>query len=47
VTFGTKLTLHALVSNLEELRISAQNLIIFRKKKKRIFFFSFLKHHFY
>jgi len=33
VTLGTKLILHVVVSDLERLRTSAQNLLVFRKKK--------------
>ena len=35
VTLGTKLILHAVVSGLGKLRASAQNLLIFKKKKKK------------
>ena len=35
--FGTKLILHVVISGLEGLRASAQNLLVFKKKKKAIY----------
>ena len=37
MTLGTILILHVMVSGLGRLRDSAQNLLVFKKKKKKVF----------